>query len=140
MKRIIILILPTIIFFSCSKEEKKLEVFSPEAFAYSMEPGWELNASARIKGYDQKENNGSFEMDIDYWVDLVKADGDTVKNVFKGYLKDKNPESQPDIQMNAQIELDSTYAPGNYSLIFRAVDNLSGKKTSAAAKFDLSEE
>lgn len=115
-------------------------MFSPEAFAYSMDPGWELNASARIKGYELKEDNDLFETNISYSVDLVKANGDTAKNVVTGELKNKDSEAAADLQINAQIELDSTYIPGNYGIVFRAVDNFSGRTTSVKVKFDLTKD
>lgn len=140
MKKLLYLSLAVLLLFSCSKEEKKLEMFSPEAFAYSMDDGWELNASARIKGFELKEDSDLFETNISYSVDLVKTDGDTAKNVLTGELKNKELEIAADLQINAQIELDSTYTPGSYGIVFRAIDNFSGRTASVKAKFDLTKD
>lgn len=115
-------------------------MFSPEAFAYSMDQSWELNASVRIKGYLQKEEESIFFCKISYWVDLVRVEGDTVKNVDAGVLENKGQEKTIDLQINAQVQLDSTYVPGKYKLIFRAEDNFDQRRTSLETNFELSEE
>jgi hypothetical protein len=53
----LILIFITLMLFSCSKEQEKLELFSEEAFAFYLEESWELNASARVKGFTQLEDD-----------------------------------------------------------------------------------
>ena len=55
MKKLIF-IFAALTIFSCSKEQEKLEIFSEEAFAFYLEESWELNASARIKGFTQLES------------------------------------------------------------------------------------
>ncbi len=112
---------------SCSKQEEKLELFSPEAFCYSLEPGWELNSTVNIKGFTQKENKEQFLAKISYTVDLVLPNKKLVKDVFKDVVKKENNEKFMDLSLECQLELDSTYQKGDYAIVFNAKDEFSGK-------------
>jgi hypothetical protein len=45
-----------------------------------------------------------------------------------------------DTQLEAQFELDSTYSPGTYSIIFRIKDGLTNRTAVTSAKFEISGE
>ena len=51
-------VLSLLLITSCNKEEIKLEVFNPEAFAYDLGNTWEVNAMINVKGFEQREGSG----------------------------------------------------------------------------------
>lgn len=131
------LIIATIIFlFSCS-DEQKLELFSPEAFAYSLDSGWELNASVQAKGFLQNENNDKFSAKLSYEIFLVTPQKDTLKHIDSGSIVEENDEEILDLNIEIQTELDSTYLPGKYVIIYNIKDNNSGMRSRISREFEL---
>jgi hypothetical protein len=122
---------------SCSKEEKKLEVFNAEAFAYDLGDSWEVDATARVKGFEQHENDNKYTATLSYDIDLVKPAGDTVKALISKTEDKSNDEEFMDVPLEVQFDLDSTYADGDYNLIFNVKDAETGKTASASASFNL---
>mgnify|MGYP000851689607 FL=1 len=128
MKNFIILIVLVLIVFACSKnDEVKVELFSPEAFCYSLDSGWELNAAVNVKGFKQEEKNGIFESKISYSVDLMTPGNNIKSGIFKDVIDKKSNEKIMDIALECQVVLDSTYEKGDYTIIFNVKDELSGK-------------
>jgi hypothetical protein len=124
---------------SCSKkEETKLEAFSAEAFAYDIGDAFEVNASTRVKGFQQEEENKKFKASLAFDIDLVKPNGDTIKSMITRVEDKINAEKMSDVPLEIQFNLDSTYAIGKYKLIFEIKDVNSEQKTSSSADFDLS--
>jgi hypothetical protein len=124
---------------SCSKkEETKLEAFSAEAFAYDIGDAFEVNASTRVKGFQQEEDNKKFKASLAFDIDLVKPNGDTIKSMITRVEDKINAEKMSDVPLEIQFNLDSTYAIGKYKLIFEIKDVNSEQKTSSSADFDLS--
>lgn len=129
-----------VVFLSaCSKDEEKLELFSAEAFAYSMGSGWELNAVCRVKGFVQNENNETFVVKLSYTVDLKTPEGKILEGIGEGLIDEKSKEKFTDLPIETQAELDSTYLPGVYKIIFNVTDDLSQKQISIGKEFELSE-
>ena len=89
---------------ACSKKEEKLELFSAEAFAYSMDSGWELNATCRVKGFTQKEETEQFKAKLSFTVDIQTPDGKILAGVGKGMI-DKTL-----LRASAQSRLSRPYA------------------------------
>jgi len=137
MKKIFLLITLAAIVFSCSKEEKKFELFSAEAFAYSMDSGWELNASCRTKGFKQIEEAGNFKAKLSFTADLITPDGKVISEVGKGIVNQTSKEKFSDLPIETQIQLDSTYKTGKYFLTFNVSDKLSDKNASIKKEFVL---
>jgi len=127
MKKLLVLLLSVLIIFACSKnEEVKVELFSPEAFCYSLDSGWELNASVNVKGFKQVEHNGNFTAKISYSVDLMTPGNNIKSGIFKDVIEKESNEKIMDIALECQVVLDSTYEKGDYTLIFNVKDELSG--------------
>jgi hypothetical protein len=126
-----------LLFSSCSKEEKKLEVFNAEAFAYDLGESWEVDATIRVKGFNQNENNSKFTATLSYDIDLVKPSGDTVKSLISKTEDKSNNEVIMDVPLEIQFDLDSTYTDGDYKLILRVKDAETGNMASASAPFSL---
>ena len=122
---------------SCSKEEQKLEAFNAEAFAYDLGSSWEVNATVRVKGFKQTEENNKFTATLSYDIDLVKPAGDTLKALISKTEDKTNDEKFLDAPVEVQFDLDSTYADGDYNLIFNIKDAETGKTASASASFNL---
>jgi hypothetical protein len=141
MKAIIILFLTMFIFYSCSKEESvKIETFSPEAFAYDIGDGWEVDATTRVKGFAQNEKDGRYSATLAFDVDLVIPKGDTVKSLVSKVEDKTDKEKMSDVPLEAQFDLDSTYAIGDYKVIFKIKDVLSNQTATSTASFKLSKD
>ncbi len=125
---------------ACSKkDETKLEAYNTEAFAYDTGAQFEVNATTRVKGFEQKEENNKFTASLAYEIHLVKPDGDTVKSMITRVEDKTNDEKMMDVPLEVQFNLDSTYAVGNYKLIFDVKDVNTDQQAFSSADFDLSE-
>lgn len=141
MKEVFIPLIIAIIFYSCSKEEPvKLETFSTEAFAYDLGNSWEVNATTRVKGFSQKEEEKIFSATIAYDIDLVTPAKDTIKALISRIEDKTGNEKIMDIPLEAQFELDSTYAEGEYEIIFNIKDVLSNNLAKSTASFNIQNE
>ena len=137
MKKNLSLLILVIIVSACSKKEEKLELTSAEAFAYSMETGWELNATCRVKGFNQQENEKEYKAKLSYTIDLKTPDGKLLEDVDEGLIDKSEKTRLTDLPLEIQIEIDSTFKPGKYYVIFNVSDDLSGKSVSAKKDFEL---
>jgi hypothetical protein len=136
---IISAILITFLLSRCSKEEVKLEAFSPQSFAFDIGDRWEVNALVNVRGFAQKEADGTFSASIKFSVDLITPSGKTITNIFEDSKETKQEEEIMDIPLEVQFELDSTYPMGKYKLLVNIRDNFSEKTTEAFVEFDLVE-
>ncbi len=139
MKYFIALIFTAFLINGCSKEEVKLEAFSPEAFAFDIGDDWEVNAQVNVKGFNEKEIEDTFLASITYSVDLILPDDKKIENIFKNTEEFTKEEEIPDVQLEVQFELDSTYTEGKYKLLFNIRDNFSEQTTEVSVEFDLTE-
>lgn len=138
MKKILLVIISLFVFISCSKKEVPFEAFSPEAFAYDLDDSWEVNAQVMIKGFLQLEKDGIYSASLQYTVDLVKPDGETVKSIFTDDKQETKDEAIMDISLEAQFELDPSYQEGNYKIIFHIKDLNSDNQTNIETDLELS--
>lgn len=122
----------------CSEDKVKFELFSPEAFAYSLDSGWELNATCRIRGFVQKETENKFIAKLSYEINLLKPDGTELTGVQEGLINKEAKEKFSEAEINSQIQLDSTYQTGKYSIVFVVTDNFSGKTITTTKDFEIS--
>ncbi len=131
-----------LIFFvlACSRKEEKLELFSAEAFTYSMEEGWELNASCRVKGFTQNKTGEEYSSKLSYTADLITPDGKKLENIGDGLIDQKSKEKISDLLIETQLQIDSSYKPGKYKIVFNVSDDLTEKKVSIEKEFDISPE
>ncbi|MCF8243227.1 MAG: hypothetical protein K9J16_17760 [Melioribacteraceae bacterium] len=140
MKKIFAVLL-TFVFLiaACSQEEKKLELFSPEAFAFQLDSGWELNGSVQIKGFAQKEEDDNYTAKLSYYSNLITPAGDTLNEVDYGMIDEYREEEMMDVSLDIQIELDSSFSAGSYKLIYFVSDDISNQQAMAEAQFTLDE-
>jgi uncharacterized lipoprotein YehR (DUF1307 family) len=123
---------------SCGKkEEVKLQAFSPEAFAYSLPEGWEVNTTVRVKGFKQNKENETFISKLSYSIDLITPKGETVKGIVKDTLDEENMEEFSDIPVEAQFNLDSKNEAGKYKVVFNIKDELANQTTQIEKEFEL---
>ncbi|PID59771.1 MAG: hypothetical protein CR986_04290 [Ignavibacteriae bacterium] len=123
---------------SCSnKPEPNLELFSPEAFAFDVGDYWEVNAEVYAKGFDYKESGDTVISKLVYWIDLVSPKGDTLKSIFDDSIEEYSNKVIPEMSLEAQLEIDTSYVKGNYKFIFNVKDDISKQKKSITAKFEL---
>jgi len=139
MKQFLALIFFVFVLIGCNKEEVKFEAFSPEAFAFDIGDMWEVNALVNVKGFVQKEEDGTFSVSLQYSVNMITPNGKTITNVFEDVKVVKEGEEITDIPLEVQFELDSTYTVGKYKLLFNIQDNYSEQTTEASVGFDLTE-
>ncbi|MCX8104671.1 MAG: hypothetical protein N3D80_02215 [Ignavibacterium album] len=140
MKKLFITVLTLLLITSCGKKEEKFEAFSTEAFAYDLGGSWEVNATVRIKGFNQivDKETGNYAATISLVVDLVKPDSTVEKAKFSYVHSETSKEKISDVGLEAQFELDSTYQEGNYKIIFHIKDANSDNQTSIETDLELS--
>ena len=137
MNKIFYVIFLTLAVIACNKkEEVKFEAFSPEAFAYDIGDGWEVNATVNVKGFTKNEVGDELSAALEYTVDLVGPDSLDIKNIFAD-SKEITSEELIDVQLEAQFELDYENPEGMYTIQFNVIDIMSGEVTSAKAEFEL---
>jgi hypothetical protein len=137
VKKLIWLIAFVIVFTSCSKEEEKFELFSAEAYAFSIGDEWELNASCRAKGFVQQEKDDSYSAKLSFIANLQTPDGMLVEGISEGIIDKSNNEKMIDLEIEVQVQLDKSYQPGKYKIIINVTDDLSQKTLSIGKEFEL---
>lgn len=138
MKKIIVLFSLLIILTACSKKEIKYELFSPEAFAFSLDSGFELNARTMVKGFKLEEGADMFKARLSYSVDLVMPDKTVKKEFASGYFEKEEKEEFTEAELSIQKEMDSKYPLGKYKVVFNVTDEISKQRLSIEKEFELS--
>lgn len=141
MKKLIAFALVILLIFSaCKKEEPlNLEAFSPQGFAFDLGDVWEVNATVRVKGFQQNRNDETkeFTASVFYQVDLEEPNGKVRENIFRFLKEVNNHERLLDIGLESQFELSSDYEEGIYRLNYYIKDELSGMETRAVVDVEL---
>lgn len=135
----IIIYLLLISFLGCkSRPEPNLELFSPEAFAFNIGDSWEVNSSVNVKGFQKKKEGNKFKAQLSYNIDLITPKSDSLVSIFKSSYVDLKEELN-DIQLEAQIEIDTSFSKGEYKLLYHVTDELANKRKSMYINFSLTE-
>lgn len=137
MKKLIIISFLILGLFGCSEPEPNLQLFNAEAFAYDTGDSWEVNATVYAKGFLQKEIKDSYRLKLSYSVDLVTPESDSLTSIFNDIIEEINDEELIDIPLEAQIEIDSTFSVGIYSLFFYVKDEFSNQNKSVKVNFNI---
>lgn len=138
MKKIILILIASLIVISCSKKEVPFEAFSAEAFVFDIGDGVaEVNSTVRVKGFVQTETDNNYKAAVAYEIDLLKPDSTIRKSIFKFVQKDENTEPISDLALESQFNLDSTYKSGVYTLIYKITDKNSENTLEIKVNFDL---
>jgi hypothetical protein len=135
------LIFPLILLFfgACSKEpEPKLQLSGQDAFAFDIGEGWEVNASVTAKGFKVKEIEEKFLAKLSYSVDLFTPESDTLIAIYSDIIEKSSDEEISDMILEAQLEIDSSFVPGIYKLVYNVKDDYSNQIKSIAIDFELS--
>lgn len=140
MKKVILPLVVLILTIGCSEKKEIFELYSPEAFAFSVDEGWELNASCRVKGFVQKEIGDKYSAKLSYSVDIINTEGKVIKNVDEGFVDKKADEKIADLPVNVQIQIDSSYSPGLYQIIIYVRDDFGNLSSSIQREFELESE
>lgn len=138
MKKIILTaIFSALIFYSCA-EEPDVKLFSPEAFAFTLDNGWELNATVNTSGFAQveKENSDLYFTHLNYSINLFTPE-DSLFDVDYDSVIDSTDEELMDLQIETQIELDTGFTAGNYTIEFIVEDKYSTTKDTISTQFVL---
>lgn len=123
---------------SCKKRsEGKFEAFSPEAFAYSLDNGWEVDATVMVRGYEMKTENSQNTVKLAYTVDLVTPNNQVKKGLFADTLDEGSSEPYGDLKLESTMELDSTYTPGKYKVVYNIKDLFSGDELKSEKEIDV---
>lgn len=138
MKKSLILLTALILLVACSRKFEKFELFSAESFAYSMDSGWELNASVRAKGFEQNEDNNKFTAKLSYFTNIQTPDGRLLEKISSGVVDKTSGEKLVDFPIEVQIKLDSTFQTGIYKITFIVKDEATGKQGHLSSFFELS--
>jgi hypothetical protein len=139
---IIFFILFVLLFESCSKKkEENLKVYNATAFAYDLgDKSWEVDASARVKGFTQTEESNMYKASLAYEINLITPENDTIKSLISKIVDKSEKERMPDTGLEAQFDLDSTYSYGAYKILWKVKDVATDDTASTAANFKLSNE
>ncbi len=138
MKYFLITLLLGFVLVSCiKKEEPKFSSYGTQAFAYSLDTGWEVNGLTRVKDFKNVGGNDQYSASISYAVLIVNPENDTLKAVSDTTVSKTNQEKMNDTEIDTQFDLDSTYTKGKYKLIFHLKDANSGQTASSSASFTL---
>lgn len=137
MKKLIMLSILFLSFFACSDPEPNLQLFNGEAFAYDIGDSWEVNATVNAKGFLQKEVGDTYQLKLSYSVDLVTPESDSLISIYSDIIEEMSNEELIDIPLEAQIEIDSTFIEGIYSLVFNVKDEFSNQFKSVKINFNL---
>jgi len=138
MKKYFLLMFILFSIAACSKKKEKFELFSAESFAYSMDNGWELNATVRAKGFMQNENDNKFSVKLSYYINIETPGGKLLEKITSGVLDKTSDEKISDLPIEVQIQLDSTYKTGSYKIIFYVTDEPTLRRTVLWSQFELS--
>lgn len=123
--KVVLLIIILFSVWACSsKPEPKLELFSPEAFAFEVDNSWEITATVNAKGFSQNIDENNPNINLFYKVDLITPANDTIKSIFDKNILLNEKQEISDLQLEAQIELDSTFSTGEYNLVFNVSDEI----------------
>jgi hypothetical protein len=137
MKKLIIISFLILSLFACSEPEPNLQLFNAEAFAYDIGDSWEVNATVNVKGFLQREIEDSYRLKLSYSVDLVTPESDSLTSIFNDVVEETNDEEIVDLPLEAQLEIDSAFTEGVYSLFFNVKDEYSNQYKSVKVNFDL---
>lgn len=137
MKKFLLAVALFAVLYSCTKEEKKLELKDINVFAFALDTGWELNATASINGFDQIEENDLYKAKISYYANLITPAGDTLSEIDYGVVDEEDEEEILIANVELQVELDSSFSAGNYKLLFFINDDNSGKTAEAEKSFEI---
>jgi hypothetical protein len=138
MRYLAIIFLICFVVSGCSKkEEGSFSAYGTEAFAYSLDSGWEVNGITRVKGFKQTEKDNKFFASFYYTIDVITPKNDTLKSVASKMIDKTNDEKMTDTEIETQFDLDSTYKNGEYKIIFNVKDQNTGEKASSSASFKL---
>ena len=130
MKKVsVFLLFVGIIFINgCSKkEEVKLTASGNNAFAIDMGQGWEVQALTELHGFKQNEKDGKFSTSIFYSVDMITTDNKLLKSLFTKQVDKKQPEKINGVNLEAEFNIDGSYPPGNYKVVFNIKDLFSNQ-------------
>lgn len=128
-----------LILTACSSKKPQIVLSSPEAFAYTLDEGWEVNATVVARGFQQNEVDNTYSASLKYTVDIITPD-DTIKNADQGLMEEDNDEEFLDLMLETQVELNSGFPEGEYQLIFFVEDTFSKTKDTSYARFNLTSE
>jgi len=135
MKKLLFILL--LFLFACSKEEPKLELFSAEAFAFQLDTTWELNSTARVKGFSNIETDSGYAGKVEYHVNFYTPGQDTIKNLDFGELNYSGVEEGTELVIDLQVELDETFVPGKYFIEYIAGDKYKLELDTLKISFEL---
>ncbi len=137
MKKIFYYPILILLVISCSKQEEKFELFSAEAFTFSVDEGWELNASCRVKGFSQQKIEDQFSVRLSYSVDIINPEGELLENIDEGLINQTSQEKFLDLRIETQQLIDSTYLIVEYKILFNVFDDYSDANSSIEKSFIL---
>lgn len=138
MKRTFLALSLLILLLTSCGDKPQTILFNSESFAFSIENGWEINATVNVKGFEQVEkgNNSLFFTNLSYSVNLYTPN-DTIYNADYNSIIDSTTEKIMDKQIESQFELDSNFTAGNYMVEFIVEDKYSNSKDTLTSKLIL---
>jgi len=124
---------------SCSKKENlKLGASVTTAYAFYLDSTWEVNISTKVTGFKQEAINDKFKTSISYTIDIINPGGGTVKGLVSKAEDKIDKEKVPDIILDSQFNLDSSFKPGKYTVVVNLKDMATGQTATVTKELELS--
>jgi hypothetical protein len=122
----------------CSKKEDvKLKASGGNAFAIDMGGSWDVQALTELHGFAQNKKDDKYIASIFYTIDVITTSGRSLKSLFTKQVDKKESEKMSGINLEAEFNLDESYPPGDYKVVFNIKDLLSNKTLQDTTKLKL---
>ena len=123
---------------SCGDSPKPQLIFSDhEAFGFDLGESWEVNSSVTVRGFSQTKNDEKYSAILAYSVDLITPTSDSLFSVYNDKVMENSQEEIQDLILEAQLEVDTSFGEGKYSLIFNVSDEISMLSDTITVDFSL---
>jgi hypothetical protein len=133
MRYFILVFCVGVLFFGCSskkaEEVPSIQAFSLDIGSYSMDKGWEVDATVQVKDFLIQQQGDTYKGSFSYTVDIVTPDGKKISKISSGISSKEDKEKPSDAQIDIQFNLDSKFVAGKYTVSVNITDELSKKQT-----------
>jgi hypothetical protein len=142
MKYIFLFVASILIFFGCSREEPlNFRIYDLDVYSMPFDEEatkQEVYASVKVEGFKTIKEADNYKFHILLNADLITPDNRKVESVAKfdttGLQSEKYGKY---LNLELSFILDETYPHGNYKLILKGIDQLSGLSSEVTEDFNL---
>lgn len=136
---VLLVIVFSVMFVSCSKDKSTLKVESGLANAFNTGDNFEVNITGQAKSIKLNEKDGKYSASIFYSIDIIYPDGKTQKSISSQKIDTVFAEKTNDIKIDVQFTLGKDSKLGKYKAVINVRDNLNEAEASSISEFILEE-